>query len=187
MSNSFIFCIQQGVPTSFERKVFVKMSNPNFFDKKVRQIEGENVNKISRLFSGVVTFWDFSQNSCPKLVGSSARFKILTNHLINSPIWHEIFEKQQPVFRGKFSNLGNRAKNIKQKNSEIITCAKATISSFWPNLPIKDSFDADFWHIRPRIIQFLSRYFRLSISKRHLEAFSNGKSRQMKAGDFGSH
>ena len=94
---------------------------------------------------------------------------------------------QQPVFRGKISKLGNRATNIEQKNIEIITCPITIISPFEPNLPIKDSFDADFWHIRSRIIQFLSRYFRLSISKRHLEAFSNGKSRQMKAGDFGSH
>ena len=41
MSNSFIFCIQQGVPTSFERKVFHEnVKFDFFFDKKVRQIEG---------------------------------------------------------------------------------------------------------------------------------------------------
>ena len=90
-------------------------------------------------------------------------------------------------FVENFQILATAPKILNRKIAKSSRVQKLQFPLFEPNLPIKDSFDADFWHIRPRIIQFLSRYFRLSISKRHLEAFSNGKSRQMKAGDFGSH
>ena len=79
------------------------------------------------------------------------------------------FEKQQPVYFSrentafKFSKTWPTRQIFEHKKNRI------TIRQKFKYLPIEDRFDPDFRHIRSRIVQLLSRYFRVGVSKRHLE------------------